>query len=139
MQTNIYLNALLQYVRNLSVKFRDFVQLISVDDKAIVPVGEPNCPIYTGVHGHNRSLICSDSQLVALDHDFHVHGIVPSVAFVVDIPENVSESFFMGGTFVTNKDKVTQPSSAFRHTTEITDMVRTHYSENSLILQSRYL
>ena len=84
-----YVSALLQYVRNFSVKFRDLVQLISVDDKA---VGEPNCPISTGVRGHNRSLVCSDSQLVALDHDFHVHGIVPSVAFVVDIPENVSDS-----------------------------------------------
>ena len=24
----------------------------------------------------------------ALDHDFHVHGIVPSVAFFVDVPED---------------------------------------------------
>ena len=56
---------------------------------------------------------------MALDHDFHVHGFVPSVAFVVDIPENVSDSFFRGGTFVTNKDKITQPSSALRHSTEI--------------------
>ena len=40
---------------------------------------------------------CSDSQLVALDHDFHVYGIVSSVAFAVDIPENVSGSFFRGG------------------------------------------
>ena len=121
-----YVSALLQYVRNFYVKFRDFVQLISVDNKAIVPVGEPNCPISTEVRGHNRSLVCSDSQLVVLDHDFHVYGIVPSVAFAVDIPENVSDSFFRGGALVTNKDKVTQPSSALRHSTEITDMIRTH-------------
>ena len=92
-----YVSALLQYVRNFSVKIRGLVQLISVDDKAIVPVGEPRCPISTGVRGHNRSLVCSNSKLVALDHDFHVYGIVRSVAFVVDIPENVSDSFFRGG------------------------------------------
>ena len=67
---------MLQYVHNFSVKFRGLVQLISVDDKATAPVGEP---ISTGVRGHNRALVCGNSQLVALDHDFHVHGIVSSV------------------------------------------------------------
>ena len=83
------------------------------------------------MRGHNRSLVCSNSQLVALDHDFHVHGIVLSVAFVVDIPENVSDSFFRGDTIVTNKDKVTQPSSALRHSTEITEIVVSLGYDNS--------
>lgn len=69
---------------------------------------------------------------MALDHDFHVNGIVPSVAFVVDIPEMPTDSFFNGQTFVTNKDKVTQPSSALRHASEMTGMIRTHYSTNSI-------
>ena len=89
-----YVSALLQYVRQFSVKFCDCVMLISVDDKGIVPVGEPKCPISTGVHGHNRSLVCSGSQLLALDHDFYIHGIVPSVAFFIDIPECAFDSFF---------------------------------------------
>ena len=100
------------------MKFRNCLMLVSVDDKAIVPVGEPNCPISTGVCGHNRSLVCSGSQLLALDHDFHIHDIVPSVALFVDIPD---DSFFRGTTLVTNKDKVTQPSSALRHSTEMTN------------------
>ena len=42
-----------------------------------------------GVRGHNRSLVPLDGPtLLALDHDFYVHGIVPSVAFFVDIPES---------------------------------------------------
>ena len=54
--------------------------LVSVDDKAIIPVGEPNCHVSKGVRGHNRSLVPhSGSQLLALDHYFHVHGIVPLV------------------------------------------------------------
>ena len=40
--------------------------------------------------------------------------------------------FFRGNTFVTNKDKVTQPSSALRHSTELTEIVCTHFSDDSL-------
>ena len=48
-----YVSALLQYTRNFVVHFHDYVTYVSVDDKAIVPVGEPGCPISTGVKGHN--------------------------------------------------------------------------------------
>ena len=55
---------------------------MSIDDKAIVPVGEPDCPVSTRVRGHNQSLVpLNGSTLLALDHDFHGHEIVPSVAF----------------------------------------------------------
>ena len=102
--------------------------MISVDDKCIVPVGEPSCPVSTGVCGHNRSLVpVNGPQLQALDHDFHLHGIVPSVSFVIDLPEQVSDSFFRGHAFVTVKDKVTQPSNALRHATEL---ISTHFSED---------
>ena len=33
---------------------------------------------------------------------------------------------------MTNKDKVTQPSHALRHATELTDLIRTHFSEDGL-------
>ena len=72
-----------------------------------MPVGEPGCPISTGVRDHNRSLVSSSSDaplLAALDHDFHLFGIVPSVALAIDIPE-----FFTGQLYVVNKDKITQP------------------------------
>ena len=60
--------------------------MVSVDDQCIVPLSEPSCPVSTGVHGHNHSLVPVDGpQLQALDHDFHLHGIVPSVAFVIDL------------------------------------------------------
>ena len=125
-----YVSALLQYVRNFSVRFRDNLMLVSVDEKAIIPVGEPHCPVSRGVCGHNRSLVPhAGAQLVALDHDFHVHGIVPSVSFFVNIPENASNTFYRGDPFVTNKDKVAQPSSALRHCTELTDIICTHYSD----------
>eukprot|EP00731_Ephydatia_muelleri_P008707 Em0004g1045a len=66
-------------------------------------------------------------QLQAIDHDFHLFGIVPSVAFFIDVPDNASDSFFRGATFVTNKDKVTQPSSALRHSAEMNSLIRLNY------------
>ena len=39
----------------------------------------------------------NDSEAMkAMDHDFHVGNIVPSVTLRCNIPEDVSESFFIG-------------------------------------------
>ena len=129
-----YVSALLQYTHHFVVHFRDYASYVSVDDKAIVPVGEPDSPISTGVRGHNRSLVpLNGPTLLALDHDFHVQGIVPSVAFFVDIPQNPKDTFFNGQTFVTSKDKVSQPSSPLRHATEMCQLVQTHFSDNGAL------
>lgn len=81
------MGTILQYVKGFSVKHRALVRMMSVDDHAIIPVGKSSCPVSTGVRGHNRSLVPLDgTQNGALDHNFHLHGIVPSVSFIVDIP-----------------------------------------------------
>ena len=91
------IQGIFQFIITLAV-----VILVSVDNKAIIPVGEPHCPVSTGVCGHNKSLVpLSGCQVQALDHDFHIYGIVPSVAFFIDVPENVSDYFFRGVPFVT--------------------------------------
>lgn len=78
------MSALLQYVRSFAVQYHTCMLLVSVDDKCIIPVGEPACPVSTG---HNQSLVpLHGPQLQALDHDFHVHC---TVAFV---PEKTSDS-----------------------------------------------
>jgi len=108
-----YVSAILQYAKEFAVRFRSCYQFVSVDDKANIPIGDPGCPLATGVGGHNHSLVSLDGPcLLALDHDFHVHGVVPSVASFVNTPEKATDSFFDGQAFVTNKDKVTKPSSA---------------------------
>ena len=122
-----YVSALLQYVRHFSVAHRLVTTLVSVDDKAIILVGEPHCPVSTGVCGHNRSLVpLNGPRVQTLDHDFHVNGKVPSVAFFVVVPDNFSDTFFRGTPFVTNKNKVTQPSSALRHATEMACLIKMH-------------
>ena len=95
-QDSHYVSALLQYLREFAVRFHSYCLYVSVDDKANIPVGEPGCPLSTGVRGHNRSLVSLDGpRHLALDHDFHIHGIVPSVTFVVDTPEKPTDSFRM--------------------------------------------
>ena len=121
---------ILQYVKGLALWYREHTQMISVDDKCIVPVGEPGTPISTSVRPHNRSLSLAASGLAALDHDFHVQGIVPSVAFFVNLPESAKDSFFQGKPFVTLKDKVTQPSHALRHSVELDSILHTHFSKD---------
>ena len=85
-----YMSMILRYLKEFCVQLHSLVNYvyISVDDKAIIPVGEPGLPVSSGVRGHNRSIVLAEGPSPgALDHDFHVSGVVPSVSFVVDIPK----------------------------------------------------
>jgi hypothetical protein len=125
---------ILRYLREFCVTAHSFVTYASVDDKAIIPVGEPGLPVSTGVRGHNRSIVLAEGPgPSALDHDFHVHGVVPSITFVVDIPESANDSFYQGKAYVCLKDKVTQPSSPLRHSTELGSLLLKHYSDDGLV------
>ncbi len=127
------------YMKNLAVKFRDNSVFISVDDKAVVPVGDPNNPISTGVRAHNRGLVSVGTQLAAADHDFHVAGVVPSVDYVIDIPESASDSFYKGSIHVTLKDKVFQASSPTRHAAETVQVLREVMSDDGVNLSKPML
>ena len=80
-----YCRVILKYARQFSCLHRAVATYMSVDDKAIVPVGKPNLPIAASSRSHNRSMVPSSAQLKALNHNFHIHGIVPSVSFVGNI------------------------------------------------------
>lgn len=128
-----YVMVLLKYAKEYAVKYFQYVTLVSVDDKAIIPIGDPGATVSTGVRGHHRSLVPSSSFLGALDHNFHVHGVVPSVSLIVSIPESSSDSFFTGQVYVGNKNKVTQPSSPLLHSTELSKiLLHDSCAENSV-------
>ncbi|WAR22044.1 hypothetical protein MAR_016018 [Mya arenaria] len=121
------------YLKEFCVKFRENSMFLCMDDKAIIPVGEPGIPISTGVRGHNKVLAPTEGPLlVATDHDFHLGGLVPSVVFVTDIPEDPKDSFFSGNMHVRTKDKVFSPSSPLRHGAELIKLLRhtNNYSED---------
>ena len=74
--------------------------------------------ISTGVRAHNKSLIPEGEKLSALDHDFNIHGAIPSVLLDIDIPPNKDDSFYSGIVHVTVKYKVFTKSTAMRHAAE---------------------
>ena len=60
-------------------------------------------------------------------------AIVPSVAFVLDVPYSPLDSFFNGNVFVTCKEKVFEQSSPFRHGAELLRILKNHfYSQEDL-------
>lgn len=109
-----------------AVKYRDFSLFQCLDDKAIVPVGDPGHPVSTGVRSQHGAIVANDGCVAALDHDFHIDGIVPSVCFMVDIPETPVDSFYRGLVHVTVKEKVFQSSSHLRHSTETVKIMQSN-------------
>jgi hypothetical protein len=106
------------------VKWRDYAVLISVYDKAIVPVGDPNKTVSTNVRHRTKSLVAGETPLLSLDHDYHVAGIVPSIMLKIDIPDNESDSFHRGKLYVRVKDKFFEPSTPMRHSAETMENLR---------------
>ena len=58
-------------------------------------------------------------SLQAGDHDFTKFGIIPSVAFVLDIPDDIEGSWCTGDVYVDIKNTVFEPSSPLRHACEL--------------------
>ena len=123
---------LFRYLKTMAVRWRDYAVLQCLDDKALIPVGEPGLPVSTGVRARHHGLTVSGQQLLSLDHDYHVGGIIPSVCFIVNIPKNEKDSFYNGEVHVTVKDKVFEASSPLRHAVETTNITREYASLDGL-------
>ena len=74
---------ILKYARQFACLYRDIVTYMSVDDKVIISVGEPDLPIAATSRRHDRSLVPSTESLEALDHDFHIHGLYLLLPFLL--------------------------------------------------------
>ena len=68
-----------QYLKQFVVlNQNETIIMVCVNDKAVVPVGDPGMPQSTGVRPHNRALAPTEGpELVAMDHDFCINGLVP--------------------------------------------------------------
>ena len=53
------------------------------------------------------------------DHDFTHFSVIPSVTFILDIPDSVEESWYRGQIVVCVKESAFEPSSPFRHCAEL--------------------
>lgn len=116
-----YTSVLFKYMKQFAVKYCEDTYFFCMEDKAIVSVGEPNLPVSTGVRWHHGAM---RSTLSALDHDFHIFGVVPSVTFQIQNPSDVNDSFYGGVFNISLKDKVFQPTSPIRHEDDFLWLVR---------------
>ena len=120
-----------KYLEEFAIRYKDVASLICLDDKAVIPVGNPGLPVSTNVRKHNKSLgPCNGPILGAADHDWNVAGIVSSVALCAEIPERISDSYFTGKITVTSKDRVFQASTPMRHVRELGNILQASYSSN---------
>ncbi|CAC5365132.1 unnamed protein product [Mytilus coruscus] len=113
-----------KYMRQYATKFRDLVTFICVDDKCKVDFGEPGLAMSTGVWGE-KSIVPTTSVLSAFNHDLGSKGsLIPSVCLEVNLRENQDGSFYRGKVHVTYKDSVFEPSTPWRHSVEIKDILQ---------------
>lgn len=80
-------------MKSFAVKWKDLSIFQSLDDKAIILVGNPDQTVSTGVRSEHGGIVCND-KIVAPVHDFHVAAIVSSVCYNVSTQESIHNSFY---------------------------------------------
>ena len=119
-----YCAALLRYLKTLSVVLGPACQLFFCDDKAKVPVGEPDVALATGVRG-KMSIAPTGTVLSAADHDVnHKGSLTSSVILKCDVPNDVDKSFVRGDVTVFVNDSVFQSSNPFRHAVQLISIIK---------------
>ena len=128
-----YVFTIFHYLKDLAVKFRNNVIMVCADDKAVIPVGEPDYAISSGVTAHNQSLGANDNTVLgALDHDWKIAGIVASVNLFNEIPEKSNKLIFTSKATVITKDRIFEKSTPMRHMTELCTEIRQKHSEDGI-------
>ena len=122
-----YAAAVFKYMREYAVSIRDYCLFVSLDDKHRIKVGEPDYPVASAERGR-RVIVRSGTTFEVGDHDFTKYSIIPSVAFFIDVPENVSDSWYNGQVYVLLKEAAFEPSSAVRHATELSKIIESNYT-----------
>ncbi|CAB5207012.1 hypothetical protein RhiirA5_441013 [Rhizophagus irregularis] len=112
-----YCIAYWRYLREFAIYYKRYTTLIYANDKHKIPIGEL-IATSTGVR-NKLTLAPLDGEISACDHDFNKLSLTPSVSLFVDIPNNITESFYQGQVYVSYKDTVFQPSCGLRHATEL--------------------
>ena len=68
---------------------------VCLDDKHRIKIGEPGFPVAAAERGR-QVLQAAGSRFLVGDHDFMKFGVIPSVAFNVSIPDDISGSWYSG-------------------------------------------
>ena len=113
-----YAAAIFRYEREYASQVREHARFLCIDDKHRAKVGEPGFPVAAAERGR-KVIVAHDTSFEVGDHDFTKFSLIPSVVLRVDIPEDVSESWYHGQVTITLKDAAFEPSSPMQHTTEL--------------------
>ena len=90
-----YAAACFRYIREYAILVRDFCVFVSLDDKHKIKVGEPAYPVAAAECGR-RVPVREDEFLTVGDHDFTKFSLVPSVIFLINVPEEITDSWYTG-------------------------------------------
>ena len=111
---------------------RDYCMFIYLDDKHKVKIGEPDFPVTSTERGRRVPMAVNES-LQAGDRDFTKFGIIPSVTFLVDVPDNIEGSWYTGNVYVGVKDSIFEASSPLRHVFELYSILMSLASQKHIL------
>lgn len=112
--------AVFRYLKEFAILYAGESNLVFLDDKHNIKVGEPGVPLASAERGR-QCIVTREgaSSFSASDHDFAKFKLVPSAALLCEIPESIEDSFYRGQLHVGVKEILFQPSSPIRHMAEL--------------------
>ena len=90
-----YAAACFRYMREYALTLRSLCSFVCLDDKHKIKIGEPGFPVASAERGKKVS-VRNDQVLEVGDHDFTKFSLIPSVIFFIEIPEEISDSWYKG-------------------------------------------
>ena len=119
-----YAAALFCYLQEMSLLFRQHGVFVCLDDKHRSKIGEPDFPVAVAERGMQILVSRNASFEVHVgDHDFTCFSLILSVAFLIDIPETIEDSWYTGQVLVGLKDAAFEPSSPERRACELQNIL----------------
>lgn len=98
-----YAAGVFRYQREYAVMVRDHCSFFCLDDKHRVKVGDPGFPLAAAERGR-QVLTSAGSRFLVGDHNFSAFSIISSVTLHVDVPDEISGSWYSGQVYVGLKD-----------------------------------
>ena len=117
-----YAAAVFRYVREYTIQLKDQCTMVCIADEHRLKVGEPGFPVAAAERGR-KVIVHAGTTFEVGDHDFTKFSIVPSVAMIVDIPNDIHESWYQSQVMVGFKNAAFEASSPIRHATELSHVL----------------
>ena len=128
-----YAASIFRYQREFAIKFRDYCVFACLDDKHRIKVGDPGSPLAATDRGRSV-LVHRNATFEVSDHDFSKFALIPSVTLLIDIPAEISDSWYQGQVNVALKEAAFQQSSPLRHACELGSLLKSQDVSDKPIL-----